>query len=354
MYKLLIVDDEMWSRRLIREVLNWQDLDIKQIHEAENGIDALKLLNQHHHDIMIMDMKMPQMDGIQLLNQMDKKLKTQIIVMSGYDDFSYLKQALQVKAIDYLLKPIIKAELERAVKQAMTTIRQSSVQSELLQLATNLETNKLFIKYLNLRNQLYSAIISKDEAAAVQDIEMIKSYLKQNEQQYVFHNYIYLDLKFMMEELQETNLSKSQKITIQEDVDKIHPIDYVLMQAKAIIHLMNQTTTRGKLYIDQVVNYVDIHYMKNMTLESLASIFFISKEHLSRAFKQHTKHTVSEYVNDKRIAYAQQLMGVRKFSPKTAAAMAGFVHLHYFYRVFKIKTGMTPIQYAKKQNINIV
>jgi two-component system, response regulator YesN len=117
---------------------------------------------------------------------------------------------------------------------------------------------------------------------------------------------------------------------------------------------MRQSDTKGKLYIEKVLAYVDLHYAKNITLESLSGIFYISKEHLSRAFKKHTGESVTVYINKKRIIYAQQLMAVRGFSPKTAAAMAGFINIHYFYRVFKSQTGLTPIQYAQTQNINIV
>jgi two-component system, response regulator YesN len=214
MFKLLIVDDEPWSRRLIREVIDWKSLGFKEIHEAQDGQEAIDYLKVHHHDLMITDMRMPGMDGIELLSQIDSKYKTKIIVMSGYDDFSYLRQALKVSAIDYLLKPIIKSEIERAVKQAVSMIKQEKVQNQLMGLAIDLHANKSFITYLNLKNQVYGAIIEKDEASALHYADAIIEQLNAKNQQPEFRIYVYQDLKYMTDELIEAHVSKIQAKTI--------------------------------------------------------------------------------------------------------------------------------------------
>lgn len=348
MYKLLIVDDEIWSRRLIREVLNWKSLGFDVIHEAENGMDALNQLKVHHH-LMIMDMRMPGMDGVELLTRLGKQSKTKIIVMSGYDDFDYIRQALKGQAIDYLLKPIIKTELERAVKQALSAMRQDDIETNLMTLATNIETNHAFIKYLSFKNQLYSAIIEQNESDVINIMDTIDDYLNKENKYPAFRGYVYLDLGYMIDELKESHLPQSLQSLFEEIPKDDQPMHHILKYIQQLIKCMGQRETQGKLYIEQVVTYVDTHYTKNITLESLASIFYISKEHLSRTFKKETGKTVSLYVNEKRIMLAQQLMVGRHLPVKTAAAMTGFTHLHYFYKIFKQYTHMTPIDYINSK-----
>lgn len=346
MYKLLIVDDELWSRRLIKEVLDWKSLGFDRIHEAENGLEALEQLKTHHH-LMVMDMRMPGMDGVELLERMGQAHKTRIIVMSGYDDFDYIRQALKGRAIDYLLKPIIKDELERAVRQAVSVIRQDDIETNLLTLASDLETNQAFITYLGFKNGLYGAIVSRKESEVMNTIENIERLLDQEKRQKAFRGYVVQDLRYMIDELKESHLPQSRQSMIEPLKDDENPMTHIRENSQKLMDLMGQSETRGKLYIESVIGYIQAHYTKNMTLDSLATIFFISKEHLSRSFKRETGKTVTNYINEKRIAHAQQLMVGRNLPIKTAAAMSGFTHIHYFYKVFKRHTKMTPVAYVQ-------
>ncbi len=354
MYKLLIVDDEMWSRRLIKEVIDWKSLNFSIIHEAETGKEALACLKKEPHDLMIMDMKMPIMDGIELIENMDPSMKTKIIVMSGYDDFNYLRQALKGNAIDYLLKPIIKTDLENAVNKALSLIKKEDVSSHLFQLVSELESNKSFIQYLSLRMQLYTAIVDEDEILTLKVLDEIKKRIEKESESQSLEAYILMDLNYLKDEFIRTHLTPSQSEAFHTLEDIKEPLEQLEAQIKLLVKLMKHRETKGKMYIERVIHYVDTHYTQNITLDNLAKTFFVSKEHLSRLFKKHTSQTLTDYINEKRITYAKQLLGSRKLSPKIACAMSGFTYIHYFYKIFKKYTDLTPSQYASQQNINIV
>jgi len=111
MRKILITDDEKLTRagicKIIRE--NFSDLEVL---EAKNGADALEILKNNKINILVTDIRMPVMSGIELMNQIqDKPDCPAIIVLSGFDDFSYAKEAIKCGALAYILKPIDKAEL---------------------------------------------------------------------------------------------------------------------------------------------------------------------------------------------------------------------------------------------------
>lgn len=105
--KLLIVDDDGQIRSGIEQGIDWHALDIKQVMTASNGLEALQRFTEQLPEIVITDVRMPGMDGLELLKQMKEiKPQTRVIILSGYNDFDYLKKAIQWDAADYEMKPI--------------------------------------------------------------------------------------------------------------------------------------------------------------------------------------------------------------------------------------------------------
>ncbi len=120
MIKAIIVDDEGAVRYAIREQGNWSDLGIDVVDEATNGLEAMDKAIQHKPDLVITDMKMPGMDGPALMRELRKKFdNVKFIVISGYDDYEYMKSAIYSHVIDYILKPIDDVQLNEALARAV-------------------------------------------------------------------------------------------------------------------------------------------------------------------------------------------------------------------------------------------
>ena len=115
--KILIVDDEKMIRRGIRQILSLAFPEETFV-EAHNGEVALSVYDEEHPDILITDIKMPVMDGLELMRRVRARdARIAIIVATGFDDFSYARTALQCGASAYILKPIEKLELIETVDQ---------------------------------------------------------------------------------------------------------------------------------------------------------------------------------------------------------------------------------------------
>ena len=119
--KILLADDT----ELIREGLKSMLLQLPnpaicpEIRTACNGAEALSLMREHPVDLLITDIRMPDVDGIELMRQCRSQwANTSIVVISGYDDFKYAQQAIEYGASAYLLKPVDKQELYRVVEKA--------------------------------------------------------------------------------------------------------------------------------------------------------------------------------------------------------------------------------------------
>ncbi|MCR4733475.1 MAG: response regulator [Treponema sp.] len=132
MITIVLADDEKLIRAGLNKILK-DNLDISvEIIEAKNGQEALELCREKKPALLITDIRMPVMDGVELMKNISSlKEKPAIIVLSGYDDFSYAKAAIQSGAISYILKPVDKKELINAVNSAiMDSIKEEKERNE--------------------------------------------------------------------------------------------------------------------------------------------------------------------------------------------------------------------------------
>ena len=122
-YKLLVADDEYWTREKLRSMINWEEYHITFMKPAEDGEEVLLRIGQERPDILITDINMPFVNGVELVKAVKEKYPEIVVfVISGYDDFAYVKETLVAGAINYLLKPVSKIELVNAVSRALEII----------------------------------------------------------------------------------------------------------------------------------------------------------------------------------------------------------------------------------------
>jgi len=112
MYTIVVADDEEEIRRALIRRVNWESVGFTVVGEAENGVEALELVERLEPDLLLTDIRMPFISGIELARQVrEVRPATQIAFLSGHDDFSYAQQAIQYNIISYMLKPISAQEL---------------------------------------------------------------------------------------------------------------------------------------------------------------------------------------------------------------------------------------------------
>jgi two-component system response regulator YesN len=130
MYQLLIVEDEKWEREGLRDFLDWESMGIGLVCCACDGEEGLRLAELRRPDIIIADIKMPKMNGLQMLKLVCALLpEVKIIILSGYDDFQYARQAIGLHACAYILKPVERGCLEEALCAALDSLAQEKTRS---------------------------------------------------------------------------------------------------------------------------------------------------------------------------------------------------------------------------------
>ncbi|MFD0714169.1 response regulator [Paenibacillus sp. GCM10027626] len=174
MFQLLIVDDEPSVVDAIAHTMPWEQLRIDEVYCAYSAREALKIADQHHIDIVITDIRMPGMSGIELIEQIRKKSgDIEYIMLTGYAEFDYAKQALSLQVAEYLLKPVSDEKLIAAITQISDKLQHkwetiSSHQNTLNIVRHHLPT----IKSELLRNTLEGRVGMDDLGSKLEMLEL--------------------------------------------------------------------------------------------------------------------------------------------------------------------------------------
>lgn len=124
MIELLLVDDETYVTESLARTIPWEALGIRQVHQASSGAQALQILEEQSIDIMVTDISMPGMSGLQLIEKAgEQHPNLRCILLTGYSDFEYAKKAIQLQAFDYILKPVSDEEIIKSVTGAIESLK---------------------------------------------------------------------------------------------------------------------------------------------------------------------------------------------------------------------------------------
>lgn len=239
MIKLLIADDEPIVLETMFSLLNWSDYGIDQPIIANNGESAFKLFIEHKPQIVITDIRMPKVDGIELITkirQLDDK--TNIIIFSAYSEFEYAQKAIGLAVTGYLLKPLHVNEFKKTISAVSASI----------------------------------------------------------------------------------NINKASN-------------EYETLSYKKVIR--------------DVISYVNIHYMEEITLTLISEYLFVDYHYLSKLFKKETGKLFSTYLTEFRIEKAKEFLQNPDVKVYEVSEMIGYSDVKHFRKVFKELESITPGQYSK-------
>lgn len=128
MFKVMLVDDERFIRKSIRNRIDWEKLGVYVEAEAENGVEALALLATVNPQIVLVDIRMPLMDGLSFITEARKRYPgIHYVIMSAYSDFEYAKKAIQLGVEDYILKPVKAVELEKLLDKIVHELNEEKL-----------------------------------------------------------------------------------------------------------------------------------------------------------------------------------------------------------------------------------
>lgn len=356
MYRVLIIDDEPWSREVVKSLGQWERLGLAVAGEAEDGNDGIGMIEALRPDIVVTDMRMPGLDGIGLLQEINERFPyLKLIVISGYDDFVYLKQAVRSRAADYLLKPLDPVELNASLEKCVRELereRQAGVgraTSSAVLFADQEEVDR----YLACKRHIRQALLELNKPAAMHALAKLDENTLLHAGQ---------DLVLLLEEFAASHHIDLREIRSRATLQQVDAaVEIAWLYDATIDAALAVRHNRNRLDLSEVAAYIDRHFQEPISLESIANAFYVTKEHLSRVFKAHTGSNISDYILNKKMDMAKELI-TAGMPIKHAAELTGYADVAYFYRVFKKRFGVTPgelrkekeHQYCAKQETNMM
>ena len=307
MYKLLLVDDEPIIREGLERMIDWEKLSLKMTASCPNAIAALDSMTDDMPDILLTDIRLPGMTGLELVQRaVALHPMLQCIVLSGYDTFQYAQEALKYGVIEYLLKPCDQEELENALRRA----------------CTNIDKNRKKVLYLyDERRQRIKSLVDSFNALRESDLNADQ-------------------IKRQVGELVKT-------------VEDPSLLQETLIIERSLLRLRKEGgAARSNDFVQQMLAYMNAHYADEaLSLQYIAdNVVYMNADYIGREFTRSVGQKFSSQLLSIRMEHAKLL--IRSDPSLHSYEIAEKVGLgdnpHYFSQLFRKYTGMTPKDYRKQ------
>lgn len=383
-YKVILADDEMLIVKSLEKIIDWEALQCEVVAIAQDGKEVLDLFNSYQPHIIVTDICMPEMSGIELLKALQSySNRPEVLLVSGYNEFEYAREGLHYQAFDYILKPIDHEEFTNCIRR-MTCQLKERAKSDY-----ELKKHKIY-DWLLLGNldetytdelSIYSTMIIKFRQSTDEDELALKKWISNNNSEfqqnflYKLENEMYLivtvndkgDRKEI--ELEEkanriVNIFKDKcTVAIGKSGKGINNLLSSYQQAKSFIE--KSSFLKMKIISEEDIKYLykakstpedsirraeiflKEHFSENIGVDMVAEQVGLSVSHLSVLFKQKTGETVLEYLTRLRVEHACLLLQTTNLKTYEIANMVGYTDQRYFSQVFKKYLSLTPSQYRK-------
>jgi len=363
MYKVFFVDDEASMRAGIRESIDWDSSGFILAGEAPDGEMALSLMQEIMPDILITDIRMPFMDGIELSREAKKTMPwIKIVILSGHDEFEYAKQAITIGVEDYLLKPVTSTKLMETLGEIADRIdkeRRSNVENLI---ASVQDISKLDLISFTEFNE--TPVIEKLRYASKADVagfveDYLESFDSTSKASFIFIYYIFMDVLLSAAKIIE-ELGGEAKVVLSEYFDAgsqlgddtgIENIGALLTAVLEKVIEFRDASTGSKYngIIKTAQEFIKKNYSdKDISLHSVAKEVSISPNHFSTIFSQETGETFISFITRVRLDKAKTLLKTTQMRTSDIGYDVGYNDTHYFSYVFKKNTGMTPKEFRNK------
>lgn len=360
MYKAVIIDDEPWTREVIKSLGQWKELGIEVIGEASDGEYGRELISHLAPDIILTDVRMPYLNGIDLLKVLRSEGNTaKVIIISGYDDFTYIHSVIKLNVIDYLLKPIKPEELNEQLRRAVDQLQEEKQirSGESMDGFLNAPWTQ---EYFTLRNRAYESLRANNEDDITLAFDKMNALFPDAARPEISKGMMIGLYYGLMEWLQkfigesgyaqedlfkplETSFLFSGETQITDMLQNMSQL--YCLAARGVSKLLHE---RNRLDIRAVEAFVKSRFSDtgSVSLEETAARFFVSKEYLSKIFKQSVGDGFSDYVSSLRMNKAKELIE-RGVPLKDVSTMTGYLDQAHFYKSFKRFYGITPGEMQK-------
>lgn len=296
MIRVLIADDEMIERAVLYKTLKKNLGDRCEIWQAENGREALEIYEKEKIQIAVLDIEMPGVNGIRAAEKIREKDKDCcIIFLTAFDEFSYAKKAITVRALDYLLKPYSEEELMGVMEEAVRSFESPAAKTG-------------------------TEAAVKEEPEAARDPEAVETKPEVHA------------AETEPRAPADTKSAKAEPDAAEADT---------AADAEGAGVRLNRVA-------ETISAYVKDNYMYELSMQNVAKSMNYSEAYFCKLFKQCFNRNFTTYLTEYRVEEAKKLLGEPTVNVKEIGRAVGYADANYFAKVFKRITGQSPTEYRTK------
>ncbi|MFC5470707.1 response regulator [Cohnella suwonensis] len=396
-WKVILADDEPIIREGIREAVDWETLGMRVVAEAEDGEEALELATSLGVHVMLVDLNMPIMNGLTLIQNVMQVLPAcRIVIITGHDEFNYAQQAVRFGVAEYLLKPVNPAHLAEVLRKIKLELEQAHEQEKHIELASRQIRKNIPLLRERFCNEWIENALSEQEVIEQlrflelpdkppamlgiirwPEIDLGHSVRPERERQLML---------FGIENIATEIVSPHPVVVFRNalgficlivwdtrDVALFHAVEQAVVEylkLQIIVHAEPADSeaggvaaaydkARGGVYKEAAISplvrrarqYLRDHYGDPaLSLEMTAKSIGVSSVYLSRLFKQEMGTSFVALLTQIRIAMAVKLLDSTNRGMADIAESVGYESQHYFSTVFKKTVGVSPIRYRKGES----
>ena len=388
MYSIVIVDDEKYVANALSSFISEHMTDYKVSAVFTDGFDALDYLLKNPSDVVITDIRMLRMSGLELSGLLrDNRIESNIIIISGYSDFEYAKEAMQYGVQSYILKPVdfdelktclnkLKDRLDRQYLSTMEATTQENAEHFIYGVVTgkyktpkdvmdftensplpfSLDSQQVQLVDLNVKDkaQNWSHGIDALETA-------LKNVLRLKLSGFMVFQAFRKDWHFYFAFV-SCNVHTSQDIgNITDDISEllgIRCIFHKICEAENILGFLkavprglfkkpDDTVSDKELMVKKIKEYIDKNYMRDISREDVSALVYVSPSYMSRTFKSITGISYVDYLMQTRMNKALELIA-SNMKISDIAEKIGYRSRSAFLVNFRHFTSYTPMEYRRK------
>jgi two-component system, response regulator YesN len=331
--RLLVVDDEPVIRKGLVRMAEQYEPSFTKIQTAENGAVALERIRAAEPDIVLTDIRMPKLDGLELCRLIHAEYPhIKVVVISGYNDFEYAQKSIVYGVRQYLLKPVVKSELHELLNQLIKVPSYNSIPpSRYVEWMDRMESC-----IWNLQWEQLDALCKtwKEQCLGIQlSLAQLKELLK--------------DAGNMLECRLQTR--GYQAVQIRDYINASSTLEALDLFTGSLGRMAEvlQTIRHGNFRdpMEEAKAYIDQRLSEEITLDQVAAMVGLTPTYFSALFKKLTNETFVQYRINKRIEKAKALLAIPHIRIVDVASEVGYEDYPHFTKTFKKIVGVSPSEY---------
>ncbi len=362
MYRILVAEDEKTERTALLMLLREKYSEhFSLIESASDGLQAFEKINELDPHILLIDIQMPGMNGIEVLKKVrGDHQDMEVVIITAYNYFEYARQSISLGVRDYLLKPVLMQDFDSVMDLMISNVKKRenlvSILSELIvpdntdewisKISNTGEYKEIFHRFSGLSldgntdqasRLMVSAVLASTAGSVHRTLGIILMVM----------DYFFNSLKLPENEFYKSiNEKLLKRISVgEEETGSLFLLinDFLVNVNKLVEH--NSSSTENNVIIKMIDDYLNKNYMNNISLNDLSVLTDRNQAYISRLYKKITGLNIIEKIKEIRIEKARIMLATGKYSIKEVAYETGFNDPNYFSVVFKKETGVLASDY---------